>query len=179
MIILVYVTMYNRPASGAKYVLKLDDDVFVHTPAVIEFLTHDLSPRGARRLILCDAVTMAMVRRSWRSKWRVSPLEYSGKVYPDYCAGWAIMYSPDSVFLLYREAQKASYFWIDDVHVTGTLAKKVNLTHTPLNSLILNQSRMESFIQKPSAPSDFLFGPANLAETDIRALWKAVSSTLA
>lgn len=165
---------YHCP--GAKYVLKLDDDVFVHTPAMLGFLAHDLSPWGARRLILCDAVTMALVKRSWRSKWRVSPLEYPGKMYPDYCAGWAIMYSPDSVFMLYKEAQKESYFWIDDVHITGTLAKKVNLTQTPLNSLILTQRRMKAFIRNPNLPSDFLFGPANMAEADIRALWKAVAS---
>ncbi|XP_046736301.1 beta-1,3-galactosyltransferase 5-like [Diprion similis] len=168
---------YHCP--GAKYVLKLDDDVFVHTPALLEFLAHDLSPWGAKRLILCNSMAMAMVKRSWRSKWRVSPLEYPGKTYPVYCAGWAIMYSPDSVFLLYREAQKTSYFWIDDVHITGTLAKKINLTHTPLNSLILTPDRMQTFIETPYSPGDFLFGPANLAEGDIRALWKAVALTMA
>ncbi|XP_012269100.1 beta-1,3-galactosyltransferase 1 [Athalia rosae] len=165
---------YHCP--GAKYVLKLDDDVFVHTPAMLEFLSHDLSPWGARRLILCDLMAMAMVKRSWRSKWRVSPLEYPGKTYPVYCAGWAIIYSPDSVFSLYREAQKESYFWIDDVHITGTLAKKVNLTQTPLNSLILKKERLKAVLEKQNSPGDFLFGPANMAESDIRALWYIVTS---
>ncbi|XP_076228433.1 lactosylceramide 1,3-N-acetyl-beta-D-glucosaminyltransferase isoform X3 [Nomia melanderi] len=65
---------YHCPS--AKYILKLDDDVFVHIPAMLDFLTRDLSPWGARRLILCDLLSMATVKRSWRSKWRVSPQEY-------------------------------------------------------------------------------------------------------
>ncbi|KAG7209499.1 hypothetical protein KM043_015584 [Ampulex compressa] len=115
-------TTYHCPS--AKYILKLDDDVFVHMPAMLDFLTRDLSPWGARRLILCDLLLAGTVKRSWRSKWRVSPQEYPGRQYPAYCPGWAVLYSPDAVFLLYREAQKEPYFWIDDVHVTGTLARK-------------------------------------------------------
>ncbi|XP_057326187.1 beta-1,3-galactosyltransferase 5-like [Microplitis mediator] len=155
---------------SAKYILKLDDDVFVHTPAMIDFLKHGLSPWGARRLILCDPLSTGTVKRSWRSKWRVSPQEYPGRRYPAYCAGWAILYSPDSVFLLYKEAQKEPYFWIDDVHITGTVARKVNLTHSSLHSLVLKNGDMEELLSNPNIHREFLFGPPNLAENHIKAL---------
>ncbi|XP_034949289.1 beta-1,3-galactosyltransferase 5-like [Chelonus insularis] len=158
--------------SSAKYILKLDDDVFVHIPAVLDFLKHDLSPWGARRLILCELLSRKLVKRSWRSKWRVSPLEYPARYYPDYCLGWAILYSPDSVFLLYKEAQKEPYFWIDDVHITGTVARKVNLTHSPMHSLILTTKDMQELIKNPSAHKEYLFGPPNLAEEHIKALYR-------
>lgn len=164
---------YHCPS--AKYILKLDDDVFVHMPAMLDFLTHDLSPWGARRLILCDTAVVRVLKRTWRSKWRVSPLEYPGRYYPVYCPGWAVLYSPDSVFLLYREAQKEPYFWIDDVHVTGTLARKVNLTQTSLHSRILTFQTMRNHLENPNTPREFLFGPPNLAERDIRALHDMVS----
>ncbi|XP_011309388.1 beta-1,3-galactosyltransferase 5 isoform X2 [Fopius arisanus] len=117
---------YHCPS--AKYILKLDDDVFVNIPAMVDFLKRGLSPWGARRLILCDPLSTAAVKRSWRSKWRVSPQEYPGRHYPAYCAGWAVLYSPDSVFLLYREAQREPYFWIDDVHITDDLIVLANLS---------------------------------------------------
>lgn len=161
--------------SGAKYILKLDDDVFVHLPAMLDFLTRGLSPWGARRLILCDLLSASTVKRSWRSKWRVSPQEYPGRLYPAYCAGWAILYSPDSVFILYREAQKEPYFWIDDVHITGTLARKVNLTQTSLHSWVLTTESMRDLLSNPSARRDFLFGPPDLTESGIRALHSLVT----
>ncbi|KAJ9579940.1 hypothetical protein L9F63_004413, partial [Diploptera punctata] len=131
---------------GARYLLKTDDDVFVNSPALLDFLAQDLSPWGARRLILCEPFSFAYVKRSYRSKWRVSPLEYPGKTYPAYCAGWAVLYSPDVVFMLYREAQRGEYFWIDDVHVTGTLAARANLTQTPLGSLVLSPDQVQNLV---------------------------------
>ncbi|XP_015183110.1 PREDICTED: beta-1,3-galactosyltransferase 5-like [Polistes dominula] len=165
---------YHCPS--AKYILKLDDDVFVHIPAMLDFIMHTLSPWGARRLILCDLKSAAVVKRSWRSKWRVSPREYPGRHYPIYCAGWAILYSPDIVFILYREAQKEPYFWIDDVHITGILARKLNITQSSLDSLVLTPESMQDLLQNPYTQRDFLFGPPNLMENEIRALYTLINN---
>lgn len=161
---------------GARYLLKTDDDVFVNSPALLRFLSHDLSMWGARKLILCAPFPFAYVKRSWRSKWRVSPLEYPGHVYPAYCAGWAVLYSPDVVFLLYQQAQSSDYFWIDDVHVTGTLAARANLTHTPLGSLVLSEEQVDAILSGDGIASRnfFLFGAPNLSLDAIRRLWYAV-----
>lgn len=140
-------------------------------------MKHGLSPWGARRLLLCDPLAMTKVKRSYRSKWRVSYSEYPGRNYPAYCAGYAILYSPDTVFLLYREAQHVPYFWIDDVHVTGVLAERLNLTHTSIHSLVLRRQDMRRLFADPVRyRRDFLFGPPNLIEDDIKALHKFVNS---
>lgn len=153
----------------------MDDDVFVHINAVLDFLKHHLSPWGARRLMLCDPLS-AKVKRSYRSKWRVSPREYPGREYPLYCAGWAIFYSPDTAFLLYREAQKEPYFWIDDVHITGTIARKVNLTQVSVHSLVLTKNEKNDILLNNSACSkNFLFGSPNLKGEEIKALHSIVS----
>lgn len=68
----------------------------------------------------------------------MSPREYPGRFYPDYCTGWAILYSPDTVFRLYKEAQRSEYFWIDDVHVTGTLLNRINYTLTNAGTLAVS-----------------------------------------
>ena len=168
-------TAYYCPS--ARYLLKTDDDVFVNSPALLDFLAQDLSPWGARRLILCEPFTFAYVKRSYRSKWRVSPREYPGRMYPAYCAGWAVLYSPDVVFLLYREAQRTEYFWIDDVHVTGTLAARANLTQTPLGSLVLSAEQVHFLVASRDNRSEigvFLFGSTNLSRTEIHRLWQVV-----
>jgi hypothetical protein len=168
-------TAYYCP--GARYLLKTDDDVFVNSPALLDFLAQDLSPWGARRLILCEPFTFSYVKRSHRSKWRVSPREYPGRMYPSYCAGWAVLYSPDVVFLLYREAQRAEYFWIDDVHITGTLAARANLTQTPLGSLVLSAQQVQSLVGARDNGSEiglFLFGSPNLSLSEIQRLWQLV-----
>jgi hypothetical protein len=71
----------------AKYVLKTDDDVVVNSHALRQFLARELSPWGAKGLITCQVLEHAQVQRSYRSKWRVSPKEYSDHYYPTYCAG--------------------------------------------------------------------------------------------
>jgi hypothetical protein len=98
-------------------------------------------------------------------------------MYPTYCAGWAVLYSPDVVFLLYREAQRAEYFWIDDVHITGTLAARANLTQTSLGSLVLSQEQVQSLVGSRDNVSDvgmFLFGSPNLSLSEIHRLWQLV-----
>jgi hypothetical protein len=142
---------------GAKYLLKTDDDVFVNTPFLHEFLNTELSPLGARRLLLCNVKPSCLVKRTYRSKWRVSPQEYPGRWYPDYCPGWTILYSPDVAFTLYSAAQRSPYFWIDDVHITGTLAARTNLSHTPLGALSLLEDETLELVSSRRTKTDFLF----------------------
>lgn len=164
----------------ARYVLKTDDDVFVNMPTVIAFLSVELSAYGARRLLLCRPVYDSMAKRSYRSKWRVSYKEYPNYHYPTYCPGWALLYSPDVVFSLYREAQKAAYFWIDDVLITGIMAKRAHLEITPLpRVLLLSRESVDLLLRSndswPSMPYTFLYGPLDMRRSDMYALWNVVS----
>lgn len=131
-------TIYYCPC--ARYLLKTDDDTFVNAPYLLEILNYRLSPLGARNLLMCQLIISGMVKRSYRSKWRVSYSEYPDRWYPIYCKGWVIIYSPDVIYKLYMEAQVTPYFWIDDVHITGILAGKQNITQTDLGGLAVMES---------------------------------------
>lgn len=167
--------IYHCPQ--AKYVLKTDDDVFVNMPIMIDFLKIILSPEGTGNLLLCETYTNAMVLRSYRSKWRVSFKEYPFRVYPTYCMGYAILYSPDVIFALYREAYRHNYFWIDDVHVTGTLVRATNaVTHTDIKSLLSAKKDIYNLlVRSDNSTKGFLYGKLDLKECEIRALWNFVS----
>lgn len=167
--------VYHCPQ--AKYILKTDDDIFVNMPTMITFLNLELSPRGVRKLLLCRPFYNAVAKRSYRSKWRVSFSEYPHKTYPPYCPGWAILYSPDVVFKLYREAQRAEYFWIDDVLVTGILAQRAQIEHTPVTDLVLTTKTVQTVVKSNGTKGMtgmFLYGPPDMVQDDIHALWAIV-----
>lgn len=170
--------VYNCPE--ARFLLKTDDDVFVNTPLLFDSLgtPNELYKSFNRgRLLFCNEVLRSKVKRSFRSKWRVSYSEYHDKYYPNHCPGFAILYSSDVVFQLYREAQKLPYFWIDDVHLTGNVATKLNISITPANSLSLNGDQQNNLLNEDTQSKDvpFLFALPNLGEAVIRKLWKLVA----
>lgn len=165
----------------AKYLLKTDDDVFVHSANTYDYLNSAAVDR--RNLLFCSKLENARVSRSYRSKWRVSTKEYHDRYYPTYCPGFSIIYSPDIVFTLYKEAQRWPYFWIDDVHITGSLTKATNVTITPLGSFYLTRAQRRSLTRGyvNATATLFLFTSPNLTEDEIRLLWRLVgpSSTTA
>ncbi|XP_055621807.1 beta-1,3-galactosyltransferase 9 [Toxorhynchites rutilus septentrionalis] len=163
---------YHCP--DAKYILKADDDVFVNTPVLYDVLE---STTQRRKLLFCQEINRAAVKRTHRSKWYVSVTEYRNKYYPNHCPGYSIIYTPDVAFQLYQEAQQQPYFWIDDVHLTGTIAKRINASITPTGTLLLNKHQKDAIIaEKLNATEQlFFFTPPDLRETEIRKLWKAVT----
>lgn len=68
--------VYNCPK--LKYLIKTDDDVFVNTPAVYDLLEAGFNDE--RNLIFCYRIEEARIKRTYRSKWRVSTKEFPGWV---------------------------------------------------------------------------------------------------
>lgn len=142
--------------------LKTDDDVFVNTPGFLQYV------RGNKKDIIEQRVTChkkysGPVIRKPETKWYVSPEEYDLENYPDYCYGFAIIYSGQMALALYREARVTPYFWIDDVHVTGTLMRRLNKNITQIR---YNKKLMA------------LFGPTDYAEDIIITNWTSVMETM-
>lgn len=162
---------------NAKYVLKCDDDVFVNTPGLINYIYERLSPFGARKLILCQILTKSIVYRTSRSKWKVAYSDYERSVYPPYCAGFFIIYSPDVVFDLYEKAQSSRYFWIDDVHITGFMARKAKINIFSIEEVILGRSDLANVIKNNYNFNSFVVGPPNLYAEEINSVWKAVTNS--
>jgi len=87
------------------------------------------------------------------------------------------------VYELYRKAQDTPYFWVDDVHVTGTLVKKLNLTHQPArpeklgimfmpdNTVTCDHKKVENMPDTPPWVQSFLFSRHNMTTSDMESLW--------
>lgn len=162
---------YNCPT--ARYLVKADDDVFINTPALYDFLNKQRDPN----FLFCYKIENSRIKRTYRSKWRISPKEFPGRYYPPYCPGFAIVYSADAVHKLYKEAQRTKYFWVDDVHVTGTLAQQANLTITRMGRFFIDKELRDNiFNGYPNLGNrTLLFSEANLEEYDIRRFWSLLT----
>ncbi|KAK9886752.1 hypothetical protein WA026_018404 [Henosepilachna vigintioctopunctata] len=172
-------TIYH--CNHTKLVLKTDDDVFVNINNLLNYIYWDLPDYGVEKLLLCNLWDRAMVRRSYRSKYRVSFDEYSAKTFPVYCSGWFILYSPDVVFSLYQEAQKSQYFWIDDVFLTGILAKRLNITHYNIKNQVIPRENFEKILngQCDQFSAEFILGRPNMETESISKLWSCVQKWMA
>ncbi|XP_065160904.1 beta-1,3-galactosyltransferase 5 isoform X2 [Atheta coriaria] len=160
--------IYHCPS--AKYILKTDDDVFVNLITLKDFLHEELSPHGGKDLMFCNLREKPVVNRSYRSKWRVKFSEYRENYYPDMCPGWSVLYSPDVLFKIYVELQKSSYFWIDDVVITGVLREKANITLSNNKDWVMSKKALDS-LHEWNESKPYLYGPADLKAAQIRQLW--------
>lgn len=61
------------------------------------------------------------------NKWFVTKSEYPKSFYPPFLSGWMYFTTPKTAASLVAIAKQTTYFWIDDVYVTGILASKLNI----------------------------------------------------
>jgi hypothetical protein len=113
----------SRFCPQAPFILKQDDDIFVDPYGILHHLRN--TSLGLRLRTTNSIFGKLLVNknaiRELDSKWYVSPREYQGTLYPPFVSGWAYVTTPKVISALLRIAQERKYFWIDDVHVTGTL----------------------------------------------------------
>ncbi|CAH1643955.1 unnamed protein product [Spodoptera littoralis] len=159
----------------AKYILKADDDILVNSPQMLRFLSRELSPWGAKDLIACRVREHTKALR-YKSKWQVTEKEYAPEYYPTYCPGWAIIYSQDVVPRLLKVAQDLPYFWIDDVHITGVIAEKIDVPRTQLASFILSTISIQTLkALGPKYIQQFMFSPPDMSLNQITDIWNLIS----
>ncbi|XP_067137765.1 beta-1,3-galactosyltransferase 5-like [Centruroides vittatus] len=161
---LMGLTWASERCPEARLLLKMDDDIFVHyfrLKSVIERLPQDdhLSCYVHRK--------MAVVRHPG-SKWYVSEREYPDSHFPDFCSGWAYLLGPSAARRLVRASRLFPYFWVDDVHVTGTLARAAGLKLHPLDSLYaLDADSLARWARSPDRRDwNYVFGPT-LGDPDL------------
>ncbi|XP_017014298.1 lactosylceramide 1,3-N-acetyl-beta-D-glucosaminyltransferase A [Drosophila takahashii] len=168
---------FNEKCSGAQLLVKVDDDVFMNTPQLVKYLTTPSLPEFAMlqdpQLMLCRVVRHSRVKRSYRSKWRVTYKEYPHRFYPEYCPGMAIVYAPDVVRRLFEAAQKSKYFWVDDVLITGILAEETGSKITPLK-YYLEQKDVRSLLSGEADLEDppFLFTNHAIKPDESMEIWQ-------
>ncbi|XP_013411890.1 beta-1,3-galactosyltransferase 1-like, partial [Lingula anatina] len=157
---------YTTYCNHAKYLLKTDEDMFVHIPNLIKSLK-DSGPKF-HKFIMGSVIKGAMPYRQNFSKWYVSKEEYSDSVYPTYISGTAYVISQDLVSDLYQATLVTPMFWLEDVYITGICAAKVDASH--VHHLGFQYFRRN---EPPCNFANFITGH-RIGQQEMRRIWKAL-----
>lgn len=116
----------------APKLLKTDDDMFINIPKLLSFASAPVRI-NATKTIWGKVVKKSLPKRTTKSKYFVSPLQFPGKVFPDFTTGPAYLMSADCIRGLLAAAPAEPYLRLEDVFVTGVLASKLGITrkHAP------------------------------------------------
>ncbi|XP_070834376.1 N-acetyllactosaminide beta-1,3-N-acetylglucosaminyltransferase 2 [Chaetodon trifascialis] len=109
---------------SARFIFKGDDDVFVNTYRILDFLK-GLSEPKARDLFVGDVITNAGPHRDKKVKYFIPESMYVG-TYPPYAGGGGYLYSGDLAARLHNVSQHVALYPIDDVY-TGMCLRKLGL----------------------------------------------------
>ncbi|CAK9293522.1 unnamed protein product [Gordionus sp. m RMFG-2023] len=137
-------------------------------------------------ILLCNVYIGMSVVRDPSSKWYVSEKDFGNKTFPSYCSGWAVLLPINAVYKLMYSAPKLPYFWIDDVHITGSLLAYSKLSLKRLNSYFTfglfpiqnhqkismdNKTNSEKSFRKQLSSNKYMFGYVGEDADYILKLW--------
>nr|XP_022287728.1 beta-1,3-galactosyltransferase 5-like isoform X2 [Crassostrea virginica] len=107
----------------AKYVLKIDDDMFLN----VNLLKSDLKNKNYSNSMIGCKVRNSSPFRFPLSKWYLSRDQYSADVFPDYISGPAYVLSGDILSKLYSATKLVPYIFLEDVYLNGICREKVSV----------------------------------------------------
>ncbi|XP_015236434.1 PREDICTED: N-acetyllactosaminide beta-1,3-N-acetylglucosaminyltransferase 2 isoform X2 [Cyprinodon variegatus] len=120
----LFLQWFTKHCPQARYVLKGDDDVFVNTFRIIDYLK-GLSEGKAKDLFIGDVIINAGPHRDKKLKYFVPESVFVGQ-YPPYAGGGGYMFSGNLAIRLCNISQQVVLYPIDDVY-TGMCLKKLGL----------------------------------------------------
>ncbi|XP_067115440.1 N-acetyllactosaminide beta-1,3-N-acetylglucosaminyltransferase 2a isoform X3 [Osmerus mordax] len=120
----LFLEWLNKRCPNTKYIFKGDDDVFVNTLRILDFLK-GLPRKQASDLFIGDVITNAGPHRDRKLKYFIPESVFVGG-YPPYAGGGGFLYSGELGIRLYNISQQVPLYPIDDVY-TGMCMKRLGL----------------------------------------------------
>lgn len=121
----LFLEWFSQKCPRAQYILKGDDDVFVNTFQIIDFL-EGLSEDKVEDFFTGDVISNAGPHRDKKLKYFIPESVFVGQ-YPPYAGGGGYLYSGELALRLHNVSRQVALYPIDDVY-TGMCLKKLGLT---------------------------------------------------
>lgn len=122
-----FLSWFSRSCRSAQFVFKGDDDVFVHTENLLDFLR---AHEPENHLLTGDVLPRSFPIRNKDTKYFIPVEMYpDGKPYPPYVGGGGYLMSRQTVLGMHEAAQTIQLFPIDDVFV-GMCLQQMGLSPT-------------------------------------------------
>ncbi|XP_042857218.1 beta-1,3-galactosyltransferase 1-like [Penaeus japonicus] len=155
------------------YVLKVDDDVVVN-PFNLQRFYHEINKQAAPNTKkehttvgkIYGRVIYALPQR--KGRWALTKEEYPEETFPPYTTGAAYIIDRESVTQLWNHVPFVSVLWIEDVFLTGLVARAAELRHVGINHLYLENFTSISLYEGKTI---FLF---EASPSDIQSSWDRI-----
>ena len=121
---LMLLKWYNQKCSHVPYLLKCDDDVFLNTKKLHNFVSTITVDDVLIGYLFCGIKPV----RFKMHKWYVPEFVYSEDTYPPYVAGFGYLMSSSAAQKLFWAARHVPWFLWEDVYLTGMVAQAAGIT---------------------------------------------------
>ena len=119
----LFLEWMERNCPKARFLLNGDDDVFVNTDNMVEYLQGLRDNNGSKHLFTGYLHQHAGPVRSPDSKYYVPVQVQESESYPLYCGGGGLLLSGYTATVIYNMSKSITFMPIDDVYLGMCLAK--------------------------------------------------------
>ncbi|EDW35146.1 GL24766 [Drosophila persimilis] len=118
---------------NVKFILKTDDDMFINVPKLLDFI--DARYKNDRTIYGRLVEDWKPIRKR-TSKYFVPYKLYNGWQYPPFTTGPAYLLTGDIVHELYVQSLNTYYIQLEDVFITGFVAKRLKIRREHANEFL-------------------------------------------
>lgn len=120
---ILFLEWMERNCRNARFLLNGDDDVFVNTYNMVEYLQSLKDNDGSEHLFTGHLIQNVGPIRSPGSKYFIPVQVQESDSYPPYCGGGGFLLSGYTALVIYKMSQSITILPIDDVYMGMCLAK--------------------------------------------------------
>lgn len=117
----------------AKFLLKVDDDMFINIPKLLDFTK---SHWNDTRHIYGRLAKKWRPIRNRKSKYYVSPALYAPKNFPDFVTGPSYLLTTDMLKEMYEASLTHAFLKLEDVYMTGIVSEMVGVKRKHVNEFL-------------------------------------------
>uniref|UniRef100_A0A087YRX9 Hexosyltransferase n=2 Tax=Poecilia formosa TaxID=48698 RepID=A0A087YRX9_POEFO len=169
-----FLKWFNIYCPRVQFIFKGDDDVFVNTHNLLEFIGFKVEERKDSDLFVGDTISKAIPIRNRQSKYYI-PKELYDQPYPPYVGGGGFVMSSQLARRLFTASEDVELYPIDDVFL-GMCLKRLNVSpelHSGFRTFGITRQKVSSMNREPCFYKSLIV-VHKLSAQELLRMWSAV-----